>query len=222
MNTTQNQLYYKIMFVLFFISFGSVSAMASDSSGNRIRNPVVTVDSDPGVTLKVGVAAYTEHGYSLSELAFDITWTVDRPVREVWPIFKDFNNWQNGYNFFYDGVMGDEGNGRQVYLSNKPNNPGVGGAYTVRKVIPEHLIYVESMPVATGLKDTLFSGHNVATLTEEGGVTTINFFMEHTWRSSEVSEKELRKIAQSLVDSGKMYWQEHFLPDLESSVIKEK
>lgn len=198
----------------YFICIAWLCIMVNNSLAENIKNPALITASNPGVILKTGVTAYTANGRRQSELVFDITWSVERPVREVWPIFKDFNNWQNGYGFYYDGVMGNEGNGNLVYLSNKPNNKGIGSAYTVRKVIPEHMMYIESMPTPTGVKDIVFSGHNVATLKEENGVTHINFFMEHTWRSSEETEEELKKIAQSLTNHGKLFWQEHFLPDL--------
>src|SRR5580698_8293639 len=41
----------------------------------------------------------------VSGWTMSITCTIDRPVKDVWPYFKDFNLWQKKH--YYSGVVGD-------------------------------------------------------------------------------------------------------------------
>src|SRR5947209_2244667 len=55
----------------------------------------------------------------VSGKTFSITFTIDRPTRDVWPVFKDFNLWQNSHNG-YSGVVGDL-DGKSFQLSSQPD-----------------------------------------------------------------------------------------------------
>src|SRR5688572_26059738 len=57
-------------------------------------------------------------GYAVS-----VMFTIERPAKEVWPYFKDFNLWQNCRDHYYSGVAGDL-DGKTLRLSMKPNDPG--------------------------------------------------------------------------------------------------
>ncbi|MDC0004661.1 hypothetical protein OAE19_09765 [Porticoccaceae bacterium] len=208
----KKRLWMTFIFVGLIASVGSAKLIAEEDRSFAVKNPLALVDSHKGVVLKTGVAAHSEGDIAVTEGTIDIEFTLPHPAKTIWPKMKDFNQWQNGYGFYYDRVVGDEENGNLVYLSKKPNNRGVGGAYTVRKVIPEHLIYLDSVPSPT------FSGHNIFHLTENNGITTINVYMEHTWRLPGKTEAEARTFAKTAVGRATKFWQEHFIPDLRTLV----
>src|SRR5688572_8064511 len=49
--------------------------------------------------------------------------TLDAPPSEAWPYVKDFNLWQNGYGYFYSGVVGDLEGGSFYITEGKPVDP---------------------------------------------------------------------------------------------------
>src|ERR1700679_128865 len=65
--------------------------------------------------------------------------TIERPAKEVWPVFKDFNRWQNSYQHYYSGIVGDlEGQTFRLVLGAGLDDPrGSSVEYQVARVIPE-------------------------------------------------------------------------------------
>lgn len=157
---------------------------------------------------------------SAAEGVLDVTLTLPRPVSVVWATFKDFNRWMNRYGYEWDGNPADEEN-NYLHITNKGNEYGAKIRYLIRKVIPEKVMYFDSMPTPIPGMDGTWSGHNVFTFTEEHGKTTMNVFMEHTWYSSSMPIEELRAIARQLMTlDGQRFWLEYFIPDLEALVRK--
>src|SRR5688572_19306915 len=50
-----------------------------------------------------------------------ITCTINRPAREVWPYFKDHTPWQEAFNYYYSGIIGDL-EGQSFALGNSPTD----------------------------------------------------------------------------------------------------
>jgi hypothetical protein len=155
-----------------------------------------------------------------AEISLDVSLTLAHPVRKVWPIFADFNLWQGRFGFVWDGIPASNED-KFIYLSNTPGannlNYDLDGArteYIVRKVVPESLIYFDSLPAAVDGKDCVWTGHNVMSLNEEHGRTRIAIFMEHTWYSETMSIEELRAEAKGVLDTGLDFWRDYFIPDL--------
>lgn len=172
----------------------------------------------------------------VSGCAFNVMFTIDRPAREAWPYVKDFNLWQNAYNHYYSGVVGDL-EGKTFRLSVKPNDPGPHH-YRVERVIPEYLI-VFNQPVPTTEEETrslkalgypgvyaVSPGYHVFMLNEHGGKTDVTIFMEHAtvmaprnqkmtdeealapWRGEKKAPEWLRK------------WRDDFIPTLKKLVYE--
>jgi len=154
----------------------------------------------------------------------DVSITLAHPVRKVWPVFKNFNLWMNRFGYFWESVPGDNED-RYVQLSDQPwpngakTRSGVSATkYIVRRVIPQSLIYFDSLPAPIGVgKDGVWTGHNVVSLYEEGAQTKIGFLMEHTWYSETMGIAELRAEA-SAMSKGEVFWRDFFIPDLVSAV----
>src|SRR5262245_4677875 len=67
---------------------------------------------------------------------WNFMFVIHHPAKDVWPVFKDFNAWQNSYGHYYSGVVGDlEG---RTFALGTADDLGVP-RYEVLKVIPEHL-----------------------------------------------------------------------------------
>ena len=82
----------------------------------------------------------TPAGGPVAGKTLNVIFTIDRPAREVWPYFKDFNLWQNCYQHYYSGVVGDlEGKPLALAAGARPEIFGPP-QYTVARVVPEHLI----------------------------------------------------------------------------------
>ncbi len=151
------------------------------------------------------------------EATVDVRMNFSRPVKEVFRVMRDFNLWHNRYGYQWTGVIGDEEN-NMVYLSNKKDNKfGTQIPYVVRRVVPNNLIYQESLPHPFPDDSGFWSGHNVLSFWEEDGKTKVTVFMEHTFFSQQLSIEVLRKIAADLMfeNGGIGFWREYFIPDLE-------
>ena len=190
---------------------------------------VVLTDAGSNAKFKFYTADRPGHTAALraTEIVLDITITLTRAVREVWPVFKDFNLWMNRFGLFWDRLPADsedgyvhcEGKTGDRILDEEPDAPPT--KYIVRRVIPERLIYFDSLPYPIGRgKDGVWTGRNLMTLHGDQGKTTIAIFMEHTWYSETMSIRELRKEAQSVLEAGVAFWRDYFIPDLSAAVGK--
>jgi hypothetical protein len=198
-------------------------AIRPDSANDRrsaIGVPVSCVKHSANVLIKSYVVPREAEmiGMAAVEGAIDISWMIPRPVRDVWVHFKDFNSWQSRYGFRYDGVLGDE-EGNIVHMADKPNQRGVNVPYFIRKVVPERLLYLDSLPFPFPDKSGAWSGHNVMVLNDCEAGTRITIFMEHTYQSSAMNSAELSKFVQGAVDAAVKFWREFFIPDLEALVM---
>ena len=160
-----------------------------------------------------------------AELAFDVTITVDHPVRRVWEVFKDFNRWMGRFGYEWDGIVGERED-EFVYLGNRAGanslawQEGLSIKYVVRKIVPERLIYLDSLPapIEDPSKKGFWEGHNLMMLHEEGNRTKIVIFIEHTFYSETMSLEELRAEAKGWADTGVAFWRNYFIPDLIAAV----
>lgn len=155
-------------------------------------------------------------GLRAVEIVLDVTIIIDRPVRAVWPVFKDFDRWMGRYGFVWHGLPAHNED-RYVHASSDADTTsGVPPTrYIVRRVIAERLIYFDSLPMPIGGgKKGVWTGHNVMCLHEESGCTTISIFMEHTWYSESMTVEELRREAKAALDEGLVFWDAYFIPDL--------
>jgi len=192
-----------------------------------MSHPSIVLSSPaPNVQFKYYVADRRAQTARLraAEICLEVSLILPHPVREVWPIFADFNRWQGRFGFVWDGLPANNED-HVLHLSNTPGandlNYDLDGArteYIVRKVVPESLIYFDSLPEAVTGKDCVWTGHNVMSLKEEHGQTRITIFMEHTWYSETMSIEDLRAEAKGVLDSGLDFWRDYFIPDLIAAV----
>jgi len=191
-----------------------------------VGDGVVLGNPRPNVTSRCYLADRPGHTGQLraAELYVEFTITLAHPVRVVWPFFKDFNLWMNRFGYFWNTPPADREDSF-AHLRNRPDaNDFKWGKdeapvqYVIRKVIPERLLYFDSQPLPMPGKDGVWSGHNVMSLYEEDGKTTIVVLMEHTFYSETMSIEELRADTKELVDAGLNFWGDYFIPDLIAAV----
>lgn len=156
----------------------------------------------------------------------NVTFTIDRPSKDVWPVFKDFNLWQSSHHI-YSAIVGDS-EGKRLRISNS-SAPGVwlGDGYDVIRVLPERTI-VLSQPVPDGssLSSTVAGfqgggispGFHVFTLAERAGKTTVNVLMQHARRTTDLSEEDALKIWRELAPQSQAKWLDPFIPTLKRRV----
>jgi hypothetical protein len=156
---------------------------------------------------------------------FNVMFAIERPVKDVWRSFKDFNLWQE--NHVYSGVLGDlEGKTFSLSLKNYPN---VRLDYEVMRVIPEYLIVlhqplpegaVQGLPGLGGVSP----GFHVFMLSEHGGKTIVTGLMNHASLMEKASaargmsdEDAIHPWRESLKE-GLRKWQDDFIPALKKLV----
>jgi hypothetical protein len=154
----------------------------------------------------------------------DLTCTFDKPARDVWPYFKDHTLWQDAYNHYYSGVLGDlEG---KTFMINTVPRDWPKHRYDVLRVIPEHVIIV-NQPIpdddegysvgAPHPQGGVNPGVMVFMISEYGGQTVLNIFMEHRFRSTTLSEDEAIGTFWWMPDA-LLKWREVFIPALKMLV----
>jgi hypothetical protein len=196
---------------------------AAQSNESAIGTDVVTTKHGNNVVFRNYVVERPTHARSVraAEAILDITITVPYLVSRVWPIFKDVNSWMNRFGYYWEGLPGDNEN-RFVRLGSKAadlkyGSDGAKTTYVVRKVVPEKLIYFDSLPGRMIDKDGWWTGHNLMTLKDLNGRTEISVFMEHTWFSETLSSEVLLAEARWVMfDAALGFWRDYFIPDLVS------
>jgi len=160
-----------------------------------------------------------------------VMFTIDRSAKEVWPYLKDFNLWQNSYDYYYTGVVGDlyssqEGNlGEKTFrIGSKPNNPEslYPFEYKVLRVIPERLIVIFQPVPEDGSNGGVSPGFHVFMLSEHDGKTVVTIEMEHANRSQGKTEEEAVGIWREAAPEIERFWRDIFIPDLKKLVHKGK
>jgi hypothetical protein len=194
---------------------------------SAIGTDVVVTRHGDNVTFRNYLVERTAHTASLRsvEAVLEISIVVAHPARRVWPVLKNSNLWMKRFGYEWDGIPGDNEN-NYISLGNTGSandlKYGTGGhrtVYVVRKVIPEQLIYQDSLPIRMLDKDCVWSGHNLTSLREDSGRSTINVFMEHTWFSESLSLEALRNEARgAMFGSAVGFWRDYFIPDLLSLI----
>jgi hypothetical protein len=143
--------------------------------------------------------------------------TFDRPARDVWPYFKDFNSWQNSCDHYYSGVIGDL-EGKTFRLSRTPNDGGPH-QYRVQRVLPGYVIVLDQPGPWDG-GPQLHDGYSVFMLSENSGRTTATIVMQHAVRSKGKTEEEALDHWRQL--EAKLFgkWWDSFIPNLKSLVYQ--
>jgi len=188
-----------------------------------IGNDVVATKHGDNVVFRNYLVDRPGHtkGLRAAEAVLEVLITLPYPVGKVWPVFKNFNAWMNRFGYVWDGLPAEKENDF-VYLGNtgSSNDMSYGSdgsrtKYVVRKVVPEQLIYFDSLPLPLVGKDGVWTGHNLMSLHGKDGITEISVFMEHTWHSETMTIEELRAEARAIMFGAALeFWRDYFVPDL--------
>jgi len=159
------------------------------------------------------------------------TFTIDRPAKEVWPYIKDFNLWQNGYGYYYSGVVGDL-EGEHFFITSKdtPRKNAANeqlpksakSAYQVIKVLPEHLIVIRQPVPEDGSSGGVSPGFHVIMLTEHDGKTTVTLYTEHAARTSDKTEEEALARFRNGAEETLRKFRDSFIPTLKRLIYEAK
>lgn len=218
---------YKIALLAGFI-FTSLSACAATNSSKQhssnADNPM------PFTQWRVSV-----EGDELVATAYQyFEFTVNRPIKEVWPVFKDMNQWHLDLTYFDSlgnkAVLGDKENeGKELNFTIRPN--GLFKKYlpdswkgmdlsafrkkiTIRKVIPGKVIIADAMHDTNDGRRVIDS-YYIFMAHEENGVTKINVSMFYP--PNKASKKDEEALYQGLEDlrfiaDGR--WNDIYIPTL--------
>jgi hypothetical protein len=191
---------------------------------------ITTIDVPPNAMFKLYYAdrAAPPNGrLQAVENVMDVLVTLAYPLEKVWPIFKDFDLWQNRWGFYWDSVPANNENnivtivnkaGANDYKYGKEGYGKEGTRYIVRKVIPEQVIYFDALPTPLVGIDGCWTGHNVVSLREDRGQTKISFLMEHTMFSATAALDALRTELKQAITTVIGFWRDYFIPDINAAV----
>jgi hypothetical protein len=196
----------------------SPAARGTAHAPHYYEEPPVIQDD---VWLRVRFFAYQTHAGLVAGDNFSVLFSIDRPAKQVWRYFRDFNLWQS---FHYSGVAGDL-EGKPLRLSLKPNEPGPH-QYVVRRVIPEHLIILDQPVPEPGYVGFpwwlggVSAGFHAFMLNEVREKTTVSVLMNHaslmarTADAQGMTDEEAIRPWRGLVPEGIRLWRDDFIPTL--------
>jgi hypothetical protein len=146
---------------------------------------------------------------------FNVMFTIDQPAAKVWPYFKDFNLWQNSYNHYYSGVLGDlEGKTFAISTTKEFGRH----RWQVIRVIPEHVIVLlETDPEGGRPPDSIPDCH-VFMLNEHGDKTVMTILMQHSSMSSSETESQMLDHWKKVAAESQRKWRDVFIPILKKIV----
>jgi hypothetical protein len=157
-----------------------------------------------------------------------VMFTIERPAKEVWPYFKDFNLWQNSYHHYYSGVVGDlEGETVRLIIGSNLNDPNRPSAeYKVVRVIPHYLIVKSQIPkpqtwAEHGRIDRI-GGFMVFMLNEHDAKTIVTILMQHDRPTNEMTEDEALGFWRKTAPENLMKWRDCFIPTLKQLVYDDR
>jgi len=150
---------------------------------------------------------------------FNVMLSLDRPAKDVWPLVKDFNLWQNCDHHYYSGVLGDlEGESVRLTLGSDLNDPNrLFGDYQVVKVIPQNLIAVSQLVAQDGPLAGV-AGYTVLMLNEHENQTVITVLIEHHRPSPGLTEDETLIPWRKMATDSQRKWRDAFIPTLKKLI----
>lgn len=149
-----------------------------------------------------------------------VMFTIDRPAKAIWPIFRDFNLWQNAYGYFYSGVIGDlEGKTFTLGLGEHDQH-GAKRSYEVIRVIPQHLmVFCEPIP-SDGSTGGVSPGFHAFVLSGFGDKTVMTYEGDHATRTQGKTEEEALGPWRELAARVLPMWSDSFIPLLKKLVYE--
>ena len=139
-----------------------------------------------------------------------VIFSVDQPVGVVWPIFKDFNRWQNCYRHYYSGVIGDLEGG-----TFRLTEGTFFADYNVVRVVPPYLIVLSQLVAKEGDLAGM-GGVMVFSLNHQGAGTGVNIFIQHERTTGDLPEKDAVAYWKESAHENQKKWREYFIPELKT------
>ena len=187
------------------------------------------------VHLRFRYLTYRNHLGLVAGINFCVRCTIDRPGKEIWPYFSDFNLWQPDH--YYSGVLRDL-EGKTFHLSigqsNDPaRNDPAQHQYVMQRVIPEYALVIhqpvleqryQALPGLGGVSP----GFHVFTLNEHNCKTLITGLMNHESVMAAASKNLVMTDEQALepwraaVPEWLRKWRDDFFPLLKKLVQEDR
>lgn len=177
-------------------------------------------DSDADVSIRTRYFTIeTEEGVEAGA-SINVMFTIDRPAREVWPYFKDWNLWMNDYGHYWSGVVGDlEGGTFSVGSAKGEYGPN---RYNVIRAIPEHLLVFNQPVPDDGSTGGVSPGFHVFTLNERREQTIITGYMQHSSRTTGNSVEKALAFWREQASEWQRKWRDALIPALKKLVYEGK
>jgi hypothetical protein len=207
------------------MSAGSTATAWGTAGAPRFFKGYTEVEDD--VRLHGRFYTYVIDPGLVAGVTLSVMCVIDRPVSEVWPYYKDHNLWQNSYDHYYSGVIGDLGEGQRFTISMEKNGPPAGPEYEIIRNLPEYLTVFNQPPIGEWAKDSVMPGYGIVSpgvmsygVDEYDGQSHVAVFMEHSSvvaRPDEiegVTEEQVIGPWDGMLSDGVRKWKEAFIPNL--------
>lgn len=166
---------------------------------------------------------------------FNVVFTIDRPVSKVWPLYKDFNAWQNQFGHFYSGVVGDlysseeHDLGEETFaMSTDPENLG-RHEFSILRVFPGQAMVIFQPIAEEGATESRFffgrggvsPGFHIYMLNRQGDKTLVTILMEHATRTKDLSVEEALKPWYTMMENGHRKFRDLMIPGFKAMVYEQ-
>lgn len=178
----------RVVTIVLMLMVSLFSLQASAKSGTRAKPEMhnVFVHGNDRIPLRREVISYLEDGNIVVGTILSLHFTLNKPAKEVWPIFQNFNLWQNQSGYYYSGDFGDsEGGLGYLMFSSRPGASfDRSQAFIYQQVIPEHSITAyapafESVDEKGVLRGYKHIGKHSLMLTDIKGKTVVTAVFQH-------------------------------------------
>lgn len=221
----------KLISIVVFLGLNlGASVEAQEGTFARPKIGDIAVYGDENTTIRRVVFSYASGAEQVVGTKTSVYFKVARPVKDVWPVFQDFNLWQNDAGYFVTGPFGDNEGELEFLFSGPRGEVSIDNTQPqiVQQLVPEAHIVLHSPPregidAEGGRLGYRHEGKSVFMLTEVNGATVVTASMEHLFRyygaeaKGNANKAYLQKIevSQDRKRKGmKDIWETGFIPEL--------
>lgn len=160
-----------------------------------IRRPKVHdihIHGSDRILLRREIYTYTEGDTKVVGTNMSVKFSLNRSRKETWPIFQNFNAWQNETGYYYTRAFGETREGDIEFLRMTPNRHDATidatQAFVIQVLVPEHLIVLFAPAFGHSAGGDAKAGGPIAMSSSAGGFRHVG---KHCFMLTEVDGKTL-------------------------------
>ena len=158
--------------------------------------------------------SFSSEGRLTTGTITNVVFHLDKSPLDAWPSIQDFNIWQNSFDHYYSGPIG-ELEGRTFRLTERT----VSADYRVVRSIPPYLIVIEQIVTDEGPLAGM-GGFMTFSLNESVTGTLATILMQHDRSTTDLSEDEALAYWTDSATENLRKWKDFFIPSLRKAISR--